>query len=355
MKPIPKVDIDLLNSYVERRLITRRPHPTADLYVWNYTPIVQFGKSWDEVTTMCRGLITDFEGNIVARGFKKFWNWQEHQGEDSKLPKLPFEDFRVYDKLDGSLGILYQIDGKPYLATRGSFESDQAKAGTKILHEKYGGYKFDPNLSYLFEILVPENRIVVNYGDRRDIVLLAILDTTSGQDVDPTGSYPFPVVESYPMQPLESLLKVSRDNSEGFVIQYQPSGVRTKIKHADYLRLHKLLTNVSNKSIWEALKAHTDMNELLDNVPDEFASFVNQTIADLTSRQRSLLDEATQVFNRLAMSERREIALALKDNKTVMSMVFAMLDGKKELVEEISWKAVRPIYARPFRIDSDEA
>jgi len=353
MKPTPKIDIELFNSYAERKLVTCRPHPTADLYVWNYTPVVQFGKNWDEVTTTCRGLITDFEGNIVARGFKKFWNWQEHQGEDSKLPKLPFEDFRIYDKLDGSLGILYQLDGRSYLATRGSFESDQAKAGTQILRDKYGGYKFDPGLSYLFEILVPENRIVVDYGDTRDIVLLAILDTSSGQDVELTGDYPFPVVESYPLQPLEDLLKVTRDNSEGFVIQYRPSGIRTKIKHAEYVRLHRLLTNVSSKSIWEALKAHTEMNELLNNVPDEFADFVNQTIEKLTTKRNAIVAKATEAFERLAKSERRDIAFALKDDKTIMSMVFAMLDGKDALVDEIGWKAVKPEYARPFVVDID--
>ena len=86
-----------------------------DLLIWNYTPRVQFGKHWTEETLMARGLITDLEGNVVARPFKKFFNLGEHQGD------LPIEEFNVTEKLDGSLGIVYKRDGIPYLATRGRF------------------------------------------------------------------------------------------------------------------------------------------------------------------------------------------------------------------------------------------
>ena len=94
-----------------------------------------------------------------------------------------------------------------FLATRGSFSSDQALVGTDILHEQYlqQGYEFDPRYTYLFEILYPENRIVVDYRGLRDIVLLAVLDKDGRTHREIFDSYPFPKTETYKPVPLEEL------------------------------------------------------------------------------------------------------------------------------------------------------
>ena len=128
----------------------------------------------------CRGLIARGDGTIVARPFPKFFNLDEiiARGES-----LPAEDFEVFDKLDGSLGILYHDSaGHPRIATRGSFLSEQAARGTGLLREKYGDLRFDPACTYLFEIIYPENRIVVDYAGLTDLVLLAVIDTDSGAE-----------------------------------------------------------------------------------------------------------------------------------------------------------------------------
>lgn len=38
---LSKINNDLFNEYVERKLITCRPHPTAPLLIWNYTTMAQ--------------------------------------------------------------------------------------------------------------------------------------------------------------------------------------------------------------------------------------------------------------------------------------------------------------------------
>ena len=126
------IDLKKYSSLVDEHYLSVQKHPTADLWIWNYTAKCQYGRNWTEETMMARGLITNKEGEIVSRPFKKFFNVAEHDGEDSKLPPLPDEPFKVYEKLDGSLGISYFIDGKVFIATRGSFVSEQAikaKAG----------------------------------------------------------------------------------------------------------------------------------------------------------------------------------------------------------------------------------
>ena len=104
------------------------------------------------------------------------------------IPQLPFE---VFEKLDGSLGILYWLNNLPYIATRGSFESEQARHATEILHGRYQHTfsSMDTNKTYLFEIIYPENRIVVDYGEMDDLILLTVIDNQTGHEsIEPAWS-----------------------------------------------------------------------------------------------------------------------------------------------------------------------
>lgn len=69
-----KIDLQKFDEYADKKLITKREHPKGGLFIWNYTPLAQFSRTWDDVTLQARGLITDAEGNIVARPFSKFFN-----------------------------------------------------------------------------------------------------------------------------------------------------------------------------------------------------------------------------------------------------------------------------------------
>jgi hypothetical protein len=74
--------------------------------------------------------------------------------------------------MDGSLGILFYYRGEWVVTTRGSFTSDQAIRAKKILDEKYNLDLFNWKHTYLFEIIYPENRIVVRY-DYEDLIFIS--------------------------------------------------------------------------------------------------------------------------------------------------------------------------------------
>ena len=97
-----------LNKYHNDGLLYKQTHPTLPLTIWNYTPAVQYGEKWDEVTLQCRGLVTGTEGNVVARPFKKFFNLEENK-------HTPTSDFEVFDKMDGSLGLMFKYNGEMIL------------------------------------------------------------------------------------------------------------------------------------------------------------------------------------------------------------------------------------------------
>ena len=137
--------LEKLNQYYEDGLLYKQVHPTLPLTIWNYTEKVQFENLWDEITLMCRGLVTDDKGSIVARPFSKFFNIEEGKFE-------PTEKFEVWEKMDGSLGIVFWYQGQWIVATRGSFTSDQAIKGGELL-KKYNTDIMFRHLTYCFEII----------------------------------------------------------------------------------------------------------------------------------------------------------------------------------------------------------
>ncbi len=162
-------DLNILNKYISDGLVVKNDHPTLPISIYNYSRTCQYENKWDEITKACRGLILDQEGNVVAKGFDKFFNIEEHNPEE-----IPNEPFEVFEKLDGSLGILFWYQGKWMLATKGSFVSEQAIKGREILKK----YNFEPipkGYTTLVEIIYPENRIVCGYGDEESLVVLSMM------------------------------------------------------------------------------------------------------------------------------------------------------------------------------------
>ena len=147
------INKELLGQMIQSGHIVFQKHPSAQLYIYNYTPLAQYERVWNGVTLQCRGLILNEKQEVVARPFRKFFNLGEC---DNRL--LPGEPFEVYEKLDGSLGILYWLNDQPYIATRGSFTSEQALQANRILMEKYSFTlpSLEKSKTYLFEIFTPK-------------------------------------------------------------------------------------------------------------------------------------------------------------------------------------------------------
>ena len=228
-----KYDLGTLNKYIEDGLLEKNSHPDLPIDIYNYSRECQFSKNWDDITLNMRGTILDREGNIVARAFPKFFNMEEHDQKD-----IPNEPFEVFEKMDGSLGILFNYNGEWHFATKGSFVSDQAIKGKEIL-EKYDYMRLSPDFTYLFEIIYPENRIVVSY-DYEDLVLLASINNKDDQEYDIHSdildTLNFKLVKKYHgVEDYKKLKSIIENNSEGFVIRFK-SGFRMKIKgcHQDF-------------------------------------------------------------------------------------------------------------------------
>jgi RNA ligase len=352
-KILERVDWKVLNDYIDNNLIMANKHPEYDIWILNYSPKAQSKKFWDEYTLSCRGLVIDAEGKILARPFKKFRNMEEHLPSEIDMSKK----FEIFEKMDGSLIILFYYEPRMewIVASRGSFISEQKLEAEKMLDASVFD-KLNKRLTHLFEIIYPENRIVVDYGTRKELVLLTVIETSTGyevpyQSVLPTYSEYFTVVKKYDMSinNLIDLKNLEENNKEGFVVRFE-DGFRVKVKFSEYIRLHGILTNVSNLTVWEHLKNNYNFDELLDRVPDEFYVWLNKTVKVLQSSfneiERLALKEFVRICHVNNIHERKEFAMeALKSE--YCSILFKLYDKKS--YNEIIWKMIRPVYSKPFK------
>jgi RNA ligase len=341
-------DLNILNDYIEKGLVVKNDHPTLPLSIYNYTRKTQYEKLWDNITKSCRGLILDNQGNVIAKSFDKFFNLEELSPTE-----IPNEEFEVYEKLDGSLGILFWYQGKWIIASKGSFTSDQSIKAKQILDEKYNVEPIPKGYTTLVEIIYPQNRIVCNYGSGESLVVLSMISNTNGKELEhdslllinkETG---LPVIKKYDgIQDYKGLKSTISKEREGYVIKFR-SGLRMKVKGEDYVYLHRLLTEFSNAHIWEYLKDKKDITTLLDSVPDEFDSWVKNTVKDLVVRYENILKDYTEIFNELKFKnlDAKDFAENAKayDHPSIL---FSMLNGKD--VSPFIWKLIKPEYSKPF-------
>lgn len=331
-------------KYIDDGIISERKHEQFPIAIYNYTQKCQFGRLWDETTLQCRGLILNTEtGEIIARPFKKFFNYEECQVLGIEIPnEIP----NVYTKVDGSLGILYWFNNEPYIATRGSFYSDQAIWATNFINRpdiRNWLDKLDKNYTHLFEIVYKDNQIVIKY-DFEGLIHLASIEIKSGKSIPPDSD--FPIVQSIPFTNIEHLSNLNIDNQEGFVLHYPTSDFRCKIKFENYKKLHKILTGLSEIGVWEMLKAGE--NPISENIPDEMFSWVEDIVNNINSKYSDIETSSKYVFNLVKdLETRKEKAIQIMQYKEIAGVVFAMLDGKD--YKEIIFKMIRPLSQRTFK------
>lgn len=250
-------------------------------------------KESNPIACECRGLILALprgepfpEGEyavgktlVLARPFARFFNHGQHGTDASKL--LGQSGTRVYEKLDGTLCIVYYDIFKKewHVATRSVPEADRAINGfgnftfrtlfehalqdhlnlsferfTSILHEEF---------TYLFELTAPHNRVVVEYNQPR-IHLLSVRQTCDerGQGIgaelclvkarhllfkDTSLSIPHaPYKEVNTLGELISIVTQRNPREYEGLVVCGPKFERVKVKNPAYVALSALKSSVAN-------------------------------------------------------------------------------------------------------------
>lgn len=339
MKLDQMFDITLMQEMLAQGYVRRQFHPSEPLAILNYTEKATFGRVWNAVTLTCRGLIYNTETlEIVARPFGKFFNYGEHD-----IDFDPEALVEVTDKLDGSLGITYiePTTGNAAIATRGSFTSDQALHATRVLHTRYRDWSPAPGFTVLFEIIYPENRIVVDYGHTDDLFLLGGVEIDTGHDV--MANWPGPHTQSFGMMKFSDALRLpDRDGKEGVVVEFIATGVRVKIKQEDYVALHKAISGLNERAVWELLKSGKSDDEIKEGLPEEFWEWLDDVIDDLNGKFDMLYDyvqiEHEGIARKVGLARKTYASEAVKSpNK---ALLFMLLDGRD--ITNVVWDRIKP-------------
>jgi RNA ligase len=389
-----------LMNMMNQGYVRTQKHPQLPYVIHNYTAAVQYKNMWNDVTEQCRGLIVDSTtGQIIARPFRKFFNWGQ-PGADIALDAA----VHVTDKADGSLGILYPTPGLTRsgysIATRGSFTSEQAIHATKMFNERYANrWLPHPDYTFLFEIVYPGNRIVLDYGDRDDLFMLTAVNNISGWSI-PRASFwskwPGISVTEFEYRTLQEALEAPpRTNAEGLVIHDLKTDARIKIKQDDYVALHKILTGVSARNIWEYLAVNAckhlqgslikrDLHwgtylgidpkdakrilavgddwfdQFIEGVPDEFYAWLETTthriqneVVDLRRNLEIKMHTYAAQARQNGSFDRATFFKMTNDAGKHSRAIVLMYDNDKRLLPWL-WKSVFPGVDMPFKSISED-
>jgi RNA ligase len=391
------LDLTELDNLIAEKRITRQVHPSLPIYILNYSNRAQFLGKWTNTERVCRGLIVeDGTDKVIARGPEKFFNY----GQPGS-PILPMDSLtRVTTKHDGSLGIGWMYDGHFGIATRGSFLSDQAQHATALMTDQLRldiqqASVFRSNFggsTSVYEIVYPGNRIVLDYGDRDELIPLGLVDNQDGKiHFRPEEMYQTPVITL-----AEAIKMPIPSDEEGYVLDIQPFGEthHIKLKGEEYKILHGLLTNTNARRIWVQLaardchqfvekiaienekeiekvwatyvghdpedflrvKVHEDIvDTLLTNVPDEFYDWVTKKIDAINDTVSDLIIQAIMLGGQIALiDDKRKRHEMVKNHPLCKEILLYAEDRDLTRITLKAWKFAKPEGDdTPFRVDED--
>lgn len=310
---------EFIKAAEEGRLLR---HDFNNLVGFKYTTNTVYSGDWNPVTLYARGIVFDKDtGKVLAYPFEKFFNFGElvddqsnltklahdviaHQGYDNLLRDISTQRFRVMDKLDGSLGIMFWTGKTWLIKTAGSFVSEQALWANKWAADNIDVTKLDKNCTYMFEIIYDEDVHPIQY-DFEGLVLLGINDNTTMKEkpfadiVHTAFELKINHAEVLEFTDFDEVVKYAKalpNAKEGVVVTFD-NGFKVKIKGAEFLALQRIFHYLSPAVIWE--------NFDWENAESSYsiaAQYAEDFIKNIPEELTDLKEVATQISEKFFMN-----------------------------------------------------
>ena len=205
-----------------------------------------------------RGIIfRENDWECVCHPFEKFGNYGE-----SYCPKINWETASVQEKVDGSL-IKFWYDDYWHISTNGTIDAFKAiindvkymnfgqlvrAAISKNFNDELQFFSMlSPEMSYMFELVSPYNRVVIPY-EETELYFLGARNMNTGKECDTNNLTPslyFKTPKLYSLNSLEDVQSAANAlpwDQEGYVVcdaQFN----RVKIKSPSYVMAHYARNN----------------------------------------------------------------------------------------------------------------
>ena len=342
-------DVEIRDQYVTDGWL--RCDDLDDLRIYTYNNKTVFEKHWDDITLNSRGHIFNRRsGECVARPFPKFFNVGERPDDQPDL----WGSCKVFEKLDGWLGTLYRHNGQYKIATRGSFKSIGAVLATRFLRN-YNLENLGDDITLVFELIHPslrkESNLVVNYGDKEDLVLLGVFNCRNKEElpwleVERIASrYGFSipkVYEGWSSYNAITLAKTLGVNEEGFVLRYS-NGMRLKVKGDEYVKAARAIRLLTPMNLWRNMHNGEVYDAFLDIFPDDFKGKAISVACDLELKYAEIYAQAFDDFRTIKLQgfeNRRDFAEQAKKCKYTSAM-FCLLDNEDKKFDNCIMQRLR--------------
>ena len=280
----------------------------------------------DPVVQEARGIIIDLNTlKVVCWPFRKFGNWNE-----SYVDEIDWSSARVQEKIDGSIIKLWYYNNKWNWSTNGSIYAKDAKVNTihtfqdLILRaNNYKNIKFDKlnkNYTYIFELVSPENQVVIKYKDYK-LYHLGTRDNTTGQEYDININIDKP--KTYGLDSIGACLSTV-DCLNGRTVEYEGFVVvdkdyhRIKVKTPEYVAFHYARNNgnLSKKRAIELIQSNMDLDDIYEVFPDfkHVVLYYQYKISEFYF-EVNLFMNITRNFYEEFNHDRKLVANIIKDHK----------------------------------------
>lgn len=339
---LSKDQIDLLLEMVNNNYVRKYDHPTLPISLYKYTQNCVFEGMWNDITLMCRGLVLDDNYNVVANCIPKFFNYEELQQE--RVPKVNLnQPFTVTRKEDGSLIQAFMYNDELVITSSGGFDNDYTKKAEELLNKSI--VRYFNTYNFIFELICPLSRVVINYNDNEELKLIAIRDRY-GVEHDYLINKVVGAVQKEHFNSIEDLVKEKQSafkNIEGYVLKFE-DGSRVKFKYDEYFTLHKTVAHVSKMFVWEAMSKGIPLP--LDNIPDETFSQIKTWQSEILGKYNLMKIYLEDPINQVKYfmennASRKDIAeYIISKYKDISGILFRVVDSKD--YNDLIWKLIKP-------------
>lgn len=335
-----------IESLIDEGYITKREMEDG-LSIYKYTPQTVFENKWNKITLRCRGLVLNEQYEIIADCIPKFFNIEEFSYKD--IPKVKMTDeFIVYEKYDGSLIQIFSYNGKIYYTSSGGYNNDYTEKAKEIMEKWYPKQleiiKETDRVNFVFELIAPLTRVVVNYYNRVNMVLLAVRNRDGREfDLSVFRRQGFNCANEVKFKTIDDVIKKKKEdyhNLEGYVVKFM-NNERIKFKYDDYFLLHATVSHLSKQFTWKYLSAGERIP--LENMPDEYYEQINTWKEELEFEFKSRESLFKDTFNSIPddiLKNRKEFAThVLRHHKEISGGLFMLYDNKD--IDKLIWREIK--------------
>ena len=267
-------------------------------------------------------MFNSITGEIIAHPFNKFFNYQEIYCQEgltqigktlSAIPNFEpriTQTFTAMEKVDGSLGILFNFEGKWIIKTPGSFIADQSLWADKWLKGNVDLSKLDESCTYCFEIVYNGDLHVVKY-DYQGLVLLSVFNKNhheySVSELEELSkSIGVRFVKIYEFNDIKECVEFAAKmdgNNEGLVITFQ-NGFKVKAKSAEYLELFHRMSCITYKEI------RNHFNEEKGVIDPDYFADIPEELEDLRKYALSINERVSEVYNEVVIAASKAVCVS---------------------------------------------